>query len=290
LEGFFEAGLFGLIGFVAGCIGTLVGAGGGFLVVPALLHLWPTRSPEELTGTSLLVVFFNGFSAMAVYLGGAKKRRQSIDLKMGILLALAAIPGSLVGVSLFKGVSGPFFTGFFGVFLASMGIYSMLRSLRQQKRFTSEARDLKKSVQSQNSIQGLPIPSPGETNGVSYRGLLLGVFTGFLVSSLASGLGIGGGIFYVPLLVFGLKFPVHRATGTSQFVMTVMSAGAILAHASSGLYQNLPLFQILWLVVGAVLGAQVGARLGPRLGGSLIITGLSFLMVTIGLRLIFRAF
>lgn len=286
LEGLLQDGLFGLIGFVAGCIGTLVGAGGGFLVVPALMHLWPGRTPTELTGTSLLVVFFNGFSAMAVYFLGAQKKGSVIDLKMGGCLALAAIPGSLVGVYLFKGISGPFFTAFFGVFLVGMGVYGIIRSVRGQKASSSHVKNQQIPDQTSSSLQTVS----AERDNNPRRGFIWAAATGFLVSALASGLGIGGGVFYVPLLVFGFKFPVHRATATSQFVMTVMGAGALIAHASSGLYEKLPLLQVFCLVMGAVLGAQVGARLAPRLKGSMIITGLAFLMVTIGIRLVLRAF
>jgi|GEM_PF-4714643 len=53
--------LFGLValGFCAGAFGTLIGAGGGFVLVPLLLLLYPHDPPETLTAISLAVVFFN---------------------------------------------------------------------------------------------------------------------------------------------------------------------------------------------------------------------------------------
>jgi uncharacterized membrane protein YfcA len=49
-----------LIGFVAGTIGTLIGAGGGFILVPILLMMYPDKSPELITSISLAVVCMLG--------------------------------------------------------------------------------------------------------------------------------------------------------------------------------------------------------------------------------------
>lgn len=49
------------LGFLAGGYGTLIGAGGGFVLAPALLLLYPTEAPETVTSISLAVVFFMPF-------------------------------------------------------------------------------------------------------------------------------------------------------------------------------------------------------------------------------------
>jgi uncharacterized protein len=55
------------IGFIIGTIGTLIGAGGGFLLVPILLLLDPHMAPDVVTGISLAVVFFNAASGSVAY-------------------------------------------------------------------------------------------------------------------------------------------------------------------------------------------------------------------------------
>src|SRR6185295_19952217 len=50
------------LGFAVGTYGTLVGAGGGFVLVPALLIIYPDESPSSITSISLAVVFFNALS------------------------------------------------------------------------------------------------------------------------------------------------------------------------------------------------------------------------------------
>ena len=55
------------LGFVVGAYGTLIGAGGGFLLVPVLLLLYPRETPETITSISLAVVFFNALSGSIAY-------------------------------------------------------------------------------------------------------------------------------------------------------------------------------------------------------------------------------
>ena len=67
------------LGLVVGAIGTVVGAGGGFLLVPALLLLYPSERPETITSISLAVVFFNALSGSIAY-----ARMKRIDYKSGL--------------------------------------------------------------------------------------------------------------------------------------------------------------------------------------------------------------
>ncbi|HEX2387234.1 MAG TPA: TSUP family transporter, partial [Candidatus Binatia bacterium] len=80
------------VGFVIGAYGTLIGAGGGFLLVPLLLLYYPQESADTITSISLAVVFFNALSGSTAY---ARARR--IDYYSGLLFALAAVPGAVLG-------------------------------------------------------------------------------------------------------------------------------------------------------------------------------------------------
>lgn len=262
---------YGLLGLLAGVIGTLVGAGGGFVIIPALMTLWPERSPQEITATSLAVVFFNGASATWIH-----SRAGRVDWRMGWRFALAAVPGAFFGASLLKGVSTELFTGAFGVFLLGMAGILLRKSLGGSGGKVS------------TTLAGSPEEPGLRSRGRSLEGLAI-LFSA-LVSFLASALGIGGGIFYVPALIYWFQYPVHRATATSQYVMTLMSAVAIAVHWSSGIYRGLPHLEVIILVVTAVLGAQIGARLGPKIKGPVLVTGLACVMGTLGIRLLLRSF
>src|ERR1043165_7169187 len=83
-------------GFVVGIYGTMVGAGGGFLIVPVLLLVWHLP-PAIAAGTSLSVVFLNASAGSFSY-----ARQGRIDYKSGILLAIPTLPGSVLGAFVSK--------------------------------------------------------------------------------------------------------------------------------------------------------------------------------------------
>lgn len=73
------------LGFVVGAYGTLVGAGGGFVLVPALLLIYPGEKRSSITSISLAVVFFNALSGSAAY-----ARLKRIDYVTGLIFAATA--------------------------------------------------------------------------------------------------------------------------------------------------------------------------------------------------------
>src|SRR5439155_1366876 len=85
-------GLAGL-GFAVGTYGTIVGLGGGFILVPVLLFLYPDYDPEHLTAISLFVVWTNTTSGSIAY-----ARQGRIDYLTGLLFAASSAPGGLAGV------------------------------------------------------------------------------------------------------------------------------------------------------------------------------------------------
>ncbi|HEY4155595.1 MAG TPA: sulfite exporter TauE/SafE family protein, partial [Puia sp.] len=82
-----------LAGFIVGALGTLIGAGGGFILVPVLIIIHPEWSPEIITAVSIAIVAANAISGTYAY-----ARSGRIDYKAGIIFALFTIPGSILGV------------------------------------------------------------------------------------------------------------------------------------------------------------------------------------------------
>src|SRR6266511_4912080 len=80
------------LGILIGAFGTLIGAGGGFLLVPILLILYPDENTELITSISLAVVFFNALSGSWAY-----SRMKRVDYKSGIIFASAMFPFALLG-------------------------------------------------------------------------------------------------------------------------------------------------------------------------------------------------
>src|SRR5215831_21093547 len=106
------------IGFIIGTIGTLIGAGGGFLLVPILLLLDPQMPPQVVTGISLAVVFFNAASGSLAY-----ARMGRIDYKGGIAFAIAALPDAVAGAYLTSHIPRRLFDGIFGCLMIAASVY-----------------------------------------------------------------------------------------------------------------------------------------------------------------------
>ena len=114
-----------LLGFGVGVFGTLVGAGGGFILTPVLLLVYPQSTPALITAISLIAVFFNAASGSVAY---ARQRR--IDYRSGIVFALCTLPGSVLGVLAADTVSRPGFDVVMGFALTGLAWW-LLRGRRQ---------------------------------------------------------------------------------------------------------------------------------------------------------------
>src|SRR3989338_7951957 len=87
-----ETVLLALLGVVLGAFGTLVGVGGGFLLVPILLFVYPAMSPQSIKAVSLLVVLTIAASGTVAY-----GRQRRIDFLTGLVFAAATFPGAVAG-------------------------------------------------------------------------------------------------------------------------------------------------------------------------------------------------
>ncbi len=110
------------LGLAVGLFGTLIGAGGGFVLMPILLLLYPRASPEELTAISLAVVFFNALAGSEAYAFMGR-----IDYKSGLIFAAATIPGAVIGALNTSLVPRHLFNGIFGILLIGVAIFLVLR-------------------------------------------------------------------------------------------------------------------------------------------------------------------
>jgi uncharacterized membrane protein YfcA len=257
------------LGIVVGTYGTLIGAGGGFVLMPILLMLHPEVSPDRLTAVSLAVVFFNALSGSQSY---AFMKR--IDYKSGLIFAAATIPGAILGALNTAAVPRHVFDGIFALLLIGAAIFL---SWRPKVAPRSEIH-----VHSPHAWR-IVETADGERLYYNFNPLV-GIGISLAVGYLSSFLGIGGGIIHVPALVFFLDFPVHIATATSHFVLAIMAFTGTLVHIWDGSLRP-GVEYILCLAIGVLLGAPVGARLSSRLRGPWIIRGLALALGLVGIRI-----
>lgn len=257
-----------LIGFGVGVIGTLVGAGGGFVLTPILLLLYPDSPAQTITAISMGAVFFNALSGSVAY-----GRQRRTDYRSAVVFAIAALPGAVLGALVVGTVRRSVFNQIMASVLLIMGLWLLSTS---------------RSSTSQVRRQGTPrllTDRAGITYGYSVpvaRGAAMSVIIGFVSSFL----GIGGGVIHVPLLIQVLGFPLHIATATSHFVLVFLSGAASLTHLLHGSYRvGSGLRRTLALSAGVIVGAQLGAHLSLRMSGRAIQTVLSTALVVLAIRL-----
>jgi uncharacterized membrane protein YfcA len=267
------------LGLVIGAFGTLIGAGGGFILVPILLIVYPNENTELITSISLAVVFFNALSGSVAY-----ARMKRIDYKSGIIFAVATIPGAILGAVSTAYMPRHAFDMIFGVLMIVAGVFLWLSAKDDHAQAHADPASRANGAKPRRWIVRELVDADGARYRYAYNpvvGIVLSIFVGF-ISSL---LGVGGGFIHVPALSRLLNFPVHIATATSHFVLAVMALTGTLVHIANGAFEH-GTRRTAILAVGVVLGAQVGARLSNRVGGKWIIRGLALALIFVGIRLI----
>ncbi len=244
-----------ILGVAVGTFGTLVGIGGGLILVPFFLLVlhW---TPQHTVGTSLAIVFLNALSGSFAYI-----KQKKVYYDAAIRFSLATLPGAFLGSYLAEHFTGYSFRIAFGAILMLIALLIFFRTRQQcdQQQFNKDT--------------------------FSYN-RPLGIMISALVGFLSSILGIGGGIIHVPAMVYLLSFPTHVATATSHFVLAISSLVGVISHF---LLNNILLKPALAIGVGAIAGAQLGAHLSLKVKSQLILILLSIALFALGIRLILTA-
>jgi hypothetical protein len=210
------------LGFVAGVIGSIIGLGGGIVIVPVLTIL---GIPHTIaSSSSLFAAFSNSVSSTTSY-----ARQKRIDYKNGLRLGLFSIPGAILGAVLSGQTTSDVFKVLFGIVLATSCYYLFV----------------KRNLDSKQNV-------------ISAKMLVISSGISFFAGIMSSFFGIGGGIVFVPLMILGLGIAVKNATATSQLILMFSSVSGMTSHALLG-HANFE-YAVL-LSIGAFTGGLVGARL-----------------------------
>lgn len=257
-----------LSGLIIGVFGSVVGVGGGFLLTPVLMLMYPKMPAQTITSISMLVVSLNTISSSLAY-----SRLKRIDYKAGVVFVISALPGIVIGTIITSHISRSAFDLIFCAILLALAVFLLA--------------DPYKSV-SAGKRRHLLSRMITDTNGVSYnyklhirRGVLLSLIIGFI-----SGLtGIGGGIFQVPGMVLLLHFPVHIATATSHFVLAFNASTSTLIHLFHGDFLS-SWFVPLFLAPGIIIGSQVGARYSGKINQVFMLRGVAVALIIAAMKML----
>ncbi len=210
------------VGFVAGVLGSMIGLGGGIIVVPILT--FAGFGPSLAVSNSLFAAFSNAAASTISY-----SRQKRIEYSIGLKLGLLAIPGTVLGALISSDVAPGVFKILFGLVLISCSIYIFLR-----KKIETKEQNYSKQI------------------------MILAIGGSFFAGIISSFFGIGGGIIFVPLMVVAMGMGMKNAAPTSQFILLFVSFSGLVTHSFLG---HPDFYQALLLSAGAFAGGLIGARL-----------------------------
>lgn len=250
-------------GFGAGVFGSLLGLGGGILIVP-LLTVGFGVPFREAVGISLVCVIVTSSAAAGVYL-----ERHTANLRLGMLLEVFTATGALVGGLVAFALPERVLAGLFAALLAWTA-FSMLRRGPAQAAATAASTSIDPvegpgAAAADQGDPGAPSPSlADEIAGPGYRPRRLGAgAAGSLgAGTLSALLGVGGGIVKVPLMHLVMGVPLKVATATSNLMIGVTAAASAVVYLVRG---GIDPYIAGPTAVGVFAGAMVGSRLAARI-------------------------
>ena len=244
------------ISLSAGVLGSLVGVGGGIIVVPALSLLLGVDIRHAIAA-SIISVIATSSGAASAYV-----RERITNIRLAMLLEIATAAGALTGAFLAAYISGRWLFILFGVIL-SYTSWSMLQ--KKKTASTVLPRDpMADSLRLHGSYHDRALGQD-----VSYRvaRTKLGLAVSYVAGTVSGLLGIGGGVLKVPVMNLAMGIPIKVCTATSNFMIGVTAAPSAAVYFMRGDVQP---FVAAPVAVGVLLGAKLGSRLLGRLPNHVI--------------------
>jgi len=277
LDVFLLLGLGAAVGFLSG----VFGVGGGFLLTPLLIFIGVPPTVAVASSANQLV----GASVSGVL---AHWRRGNVDFKMGYVLLVGGLAGSLLGVWIFtllKRLGQVELTISIGyvLLLGALGFLMMIESVRALLR-THRPGAARRRLHQHTWMHGLPLKARFRRSRL-YISALLPIGIGFVVGIFSAILGIGGGFIMVPAMIYMLGMPTGVVPGTSLLQIIFVAANVTLLQAFTN--HTVDAVLALVLLAGGVIGAQIGSRFGTHLRGEQLRFLLALMVLAVAAKLAF---
>jgi hypothetical protein len=252
-----------LVSIGAGGFGSMVGIGGGLVIVP-MLTVVLGYDLKVAIAASLIGVIATSLSASPRFV-----KSGIADRRLGMLLLVAAALGGLAGGVTAGYLDERTLSLLFALLLAGVAL-RMLWQIR-------------------HPLTGPPVDDAGEASGfvssfveptsgdeVVYRAhrLLPGTLVSFVAGNVSGLLGVGGGVINVPTLSVLMEVPIRVATTTSTYMLAATATASAVVYLASGQLDPLLAAPV---ALGVILGARLGARLSMRLSQDVL--RLAFVLV-----------
>jgi uncharacterized membrane protein YfcA len=262
------------VGFLTG----LLGIGGGFLMTPILIFLGIPPVYAVANGA-------NNILAASVSGSLAHYFKNHIDVKMGVLILIGGLIGSIIGVEIFifflkKGTINSLISISYFILLSSIGLMMFYESLSEMRRIRNN-KFIKRRMHQHYWIHNLPFKVRIHASKL-YISAIGPIFFGILIGLISSLLGVGGGFILVPILIYIIGMPAKLVPGTSLFAMIFVMIIVTLLHAIAN--YTIDIYLVFILALGSVVGAQLGSIISSKLAGEELRGLLSILILTFGFK------
>ena len=263
------------ISIAAGVLGSLLGLGGGIIVVPALtlfLHI----DIRYAIGASIVSVIATSSGAASAYV-----RERLTNLRVAMSLEVATTTGALSGAYVGGMIGGRWLYIIFGLMLA----YSAIAMLRKRKELAGQ--DVPRDVIADKLKLHDSYFDPALAKEISYRvtHTSLGVVLMYIAGVVSGLLGIGSGALKVPAMDLAMRLPMKVSTATSNFMIGVTAAASAGVFFSRG---DINPFVAAPVAAGVLLGATAGSLLLGRLKSSVVRGTFIIVLIWISLEMLWK--
>lgn len=273
-----------LIAFLAGFIGSILGLGGGAILVPFLDILTETSilrgvGIHQIIATSLVCTIATSSTSSSVYI-----EKKITNMRIGILLGTMSIIGAFTGATISAMLPGNILRFIFGILLIFTS-YNMIKgkkySVKRKKTNNDKLADLLK-------LEGRYYDE-SEGRYIEYKATntVKGFFLTFFGGLLSGLLGIGGGVINVPILVIILNLPPKVASATSLFIIGLNGATGGTIYWINGLIEPL---LVAPAVIGIFFGATTGTKFFRRLRNETLRKIFAIFLIYVAIRMIYKSF
>ncbi|HMN37195.1 MAG TPA: sulfite exporter TauE/SafE family protein [Hyphomicrobium sp.] len=268
------------LGAAVGLLSGLFGVGGGFLITPLLMFLGVPPAVAVGTGTAHVV-------ASSVSGAIAQYQRNNVDIKMGLIMCLGGLAGTVVGVETVRVLrrAGQFdliISLTYVTFLGVIGALMLTESISSWRKAQAGIVHTGRKSGQHSWVDGLPFKMRFHRSRL-YISAIPPVCIGMFVGFMAAVMGIGGGFVVIPAMIYLLRMSTNVVVGTSLFQIVFVAALATVLHAMQN--KNVDVMLAVVLMAGGVLGAQYGAVVGEKLRGDHWRLGLAVLVLAVCFRM-----
>jgi uncharacterized membrane protein YfcA len=259
----------------AGILGSIVGIGGGVVIIPILTIFFGVNIHFAI-GASIISVIATSSGAAATYV-----KDKMTNLRIGMFLELATTTGAILGAAVAVYLNSMVLEIVFGSILL-VSLIPLVRKIGEDIPPKQELKGIAKTL----SLSGEYNERDGSTiqyNATNPKAGLSGMFAAGLISGL---LGIGSGTFKVISMDVAMKLPMKVSTTTSNFMIGVTAA------ASAGIYYvrgDIDPFIAAPVALGILVGSFLGTRLLLRAKNTAVRKIFAIVLALSAIEMILRA-